>query len=99
MQAIDNQTAYDATIQAYGGIDDLGQILSVLDSDFNINSSIPFGTILPLAETQDALGKRFRASGTQIATGYMPEARGDIRILQEQGDIILQEQTDNILQE
>jgi hypothetical protein len=99
VQAIDNQTVYDATIQAYGGLDDLGLILSVFDRNFDINDNIPFGTVLPLADTQDALGKRFRASETKIATGVpaLPWEGGNL--LQEQGDVVLQEQSDNILQE
>jgi len=100
MLAIENQTVYDATIQAYGGIDDLGKILAVLPVGFDINDDIPFGTDITLEATSDAVGKRFRASETQIATGsitLIPYIGGNI--LQEQGDIILQEQTDNILQE
>ena len=90
---------YDATIQAYGGLDDLGKILAVLPSGFDINESIPFSTVLPLEETQDFLARKFRASGVQIATvdDEVPHIPG--MILQEQGDYILQEQTDNISQE
>ena len=86
-------------IQAYGGLDDLGEVLGVLPSGFDINSNIPFATAITLSDTQDALANKFRASEVRIATGEddIPYIAGDI--LQEQGDIILQEQTDNILQE
>ena len=90
---------YDATIQAYGGLDDLGKVLAVLPSGFDINGSIPFSTVLPLEETQDFLARKFRASEVRIATGFDTLSSEEAFILQEQSDNILQEQTDNILQE
>ena len=87
------------SIQKFGGIDDIGKVLGALPGDFDINDSIPFGTDMELAETDDSLARRFDANAVKFATSPsgIPHIPGDM--LQELGDIILQEQSDNILQE
>ena len=96
---ISQQNHFDVTIQAYGGLDDLSEVLRELPDTFDINSAIPFNTAINLVDTQDSLARRFRASGVKIATTEeeVPYIAG--LILQEQGDFILQELIDNISQQ
>lgn len=71
LKTIANQTIYDAAIQAYGSLDDLGQILSAVLTDIDINDSLPVGTVLDLYPTQDVLGNKFRVNEVKIASGWV----------------------------
>jgi len=60
------QTIYDVTVQKFGSLDDLDQVMRAAPS---INSNLPFRTLLVLNDTEDELAKRFNGNNVYIATG------------------------------
>ena len=63
---ISEQTVYDVTVQKFGGLDDIDELMRSVE---DINYAIPFGTDLTLEDTDDALALNFDVNKIHFATG------------------------------
>jgi hypothetical protein len=71
--AISEQNTYDVTVQKFGGLDDIDEVMRQIP---DLNNIIPLGTNMVFSDTEDVLARRFDSNRTLFSTGMPIPPKG-----------------------